>query len=68
MLSRSMSTSKEARRKALERLRIKRASGRRNEVTVGAHLLELRKRGEITAEEFDFVMGISSDSPLPKKE
>lgn len=42
----------------LERLRKRRASGRRMEVEIGVRLIALRDRGDITDAQFNYVMGI----------
>lgn len=51
---------------ALERLRVRRSCGRINDVNVGTHLRKLKKDGDVTPHEYDYVMGYS-DTLEPKK-
>lgn len=53
---------KALRLKELQKLRETRSKGRRNEVIVGARLLDMLNKGEVSADEFRFVMG-QADSP-----
>lgn len=62
-----LTTNDQAKRiQALQQLRARRSRGRINDVNVAAHLRKLKKDGDVTSHEYDYVMGFS-DTLEPEK-